>query len=149
MKQCSLITVYNNEGQHFGTDHRYIASFDLTKEQISYGCTGMSFPASSVIVTEDFDDIIVCLYEMLNNTLSKKANNSHCFSDELRYRNWLRQVDFSDRDVSWAVMCKMRDGRHELYISISSDPAPVELDELEKMLKDLLNIEEGVACYED
>ncbi len=149
MKQCSLITIYNNEGQHFDTDHRYIASFDTNKEKISYGCSGMSDPVSKVIPTEDFDDIIVCLYEMLNNTLSKKANNSHCFSDELRYRNWLRQVDFCDSDVSWAVMCKMRNGRHELYISISSDPAPVELDELEKMLKDLLNIEEGVACYED
>lgn len=109
----------------------------------------MSYPASSVIATDDFDDIVVYLYEVLNDILSKKANNAHCFSDETRYRNWMQGVDFNDRDVSWAVMCKLRDGRRELYLSTSSDPVPVELDELEKMLKDLLNIEEGVACYDD
>ena len=61
----------------------------------------------------------------------------------------MRGVDFSDRDVAWAVTRKLHDGRIELYLSTASEPVPVELDALEKVIKDLLNIEEGVTCYAD
>ena len=149
MKQYSFISVYDNEGQHFGTDRRYTANLDLAKEQISYCCSGMSDPISMVIASEDFDDIITYLNELLNDILCKKATVSRKFSDENRCRNWMRGVDFSDRDVAWAVTRKLQDGRIELYLSTASEPVPVELDALEKVIKDLLNIEEGVTCYAD
>ncbi len=141
MTEFSYITVFNNEGQQLATDRRYLASLDFKRQEVKYGRDGMSKAITAALAENEFDDIAVYLYELMNGTLKEQATDRQEFADHNAYLAWLRECTFTERDVSWSVLCELKHGQKVLFICTDGSPAPAELGDFENMLCDMLNKE--------
>ena len=141
MREFSKIIIYDNEGQQTDSEYRYLASLDFKHMGISYLRSGWEEAKAVTLSEEDFDDLAVYLFEVLNGVLKEQANYRCEFRDRSSYMEWCRKSPFAERDVSRSVLCELKYGRRVLFLCTNGGPVPAELDELEKMLQGFLQID--------
>ena len=140
MDRISSITIYNNEGMLFDTDHRY--TIRLRPRVAGIEDDPLKGPAQtqSTIYAKGFDAIVAFLLEVLNSTLGCQANHRRTFYNPADYNAWRRDVEFSDADVAWYVQLEYLDDKRIVYVCTNHEPAPAELDQLELMAKESLEM---------
>ncbi len=143
MTDYSFITVFNNEGQQFATDRRYVATLDCQRQEVKYGCDCMPEAITASLSDNDFEDIVAYLHEQMEEVLDGLATDRKEFDDHDAYLAWLRACTFTERDVSWSVLCEFNYGQKVLFLCTDGSPAPSELDTLEEMICEALGFEEA------
>lgn len=140
----SNIIVFNNEGQQFGSDRRYLAQLNFRSDKLRYGCDGMPNGTEATVPTQTFESIANLLLDAMNGEIQEQANTLCEFSDDNAYRAWMENACFSDRDVSWSIVCQTRNGgKKVVYLCTDGSPAPSVLDELEKLIRAALDVKEA------
>ena len=140
MDRISSITIYNNEGMLFDTDHRYTIRLRPRVAGIEYDPLKGPAQTQSTIYAKGFDAIVAFLLEVLNSTLGCQANHRRTFYNPADYNAWRRDVEFSDADVAWYVQLEYLDDKRIVYVCTNPEPAPAELDQLELMAKESLEM---------
>lgn len=140
MKRMSAITIYNNEGMLFDTDHRYTIKLSPRVSGIEYDPLKSPSQVKSTIYANGFESVVGFLLDVLNSTLGCQANHRRTFYNPADYNAWRRDVEFSDADVAWYVQIDYLDDKKVIYVCTNHEPAPAELDQLELMVKESLEI---------
>ena len=140
MDRISSITIYNNEGVLFDTDHRYTIRLRPRVAGIEYDPLKGPAQTQSTIYAKGFDAIVAFLLEVLNSTLGCQANYRRTFYNPADYNAWRRDIEFSDADVAWYVQLEYLDDKRIVYVCTNHEPAPAELDQLELMAKESLEM---------
>lgn len=140
MDRISSITIYNNEGMLFDTDHRYTIRLHPRVAGIEYEPLKGSAQTQSTIYAKGFDAIVAFLLEVLNSTLGCQANHRRTFYNPADYNAWRRDAEFSDADVAWYVQLEYLDDKRVIYVCTNHEPSPAELDQLELMAKESLEM---------
>lgn len=140
MDHISSITIYNNEGMLFDTEHRYTIKLRPRVAGIEYDLLKGPAQTQSTIYAKGFDAIVAFLLEVLNSSLGCQANHRKTFYNPADYIAWRRNVEFSDTDVAWYVLLEFLDDKRVVYVSTNQDPVPAELDQLELLVKEALEL---------
>ena len=140
MSNISYITIYNNEGMFFDTNHRSLIKLSPRVSGIEYQDLMAPTRPQSTVFSSDFGDIVDFLMEQLKSALGAEANHRKTFYNPADYHSWRRSVEFSDYDVAWYVNIEYTDDKIVTYVCTNSAPIPAELDQLELMVKEALNI---------
>lgn len=140
MNRISAITIYNNEGMLFDTDHRYMVKLRPRVSGIEYDPLRSPSQVQSTIYAKDFDSVVAFLMDVLNSSLGCQANHRKTFYNPADYNEWRRNVAFSDADVAWYVQVEYLDDKRVVYVCTNHEPAPAELDQLELMVKEALEV---------
>ena len=140
MDRISSITIYNNEGMLFDTDHRYTIRLRPRVAGIEYDPLKGPAQTQSTIYAKGFDAIVAFLLEVLNSTLGCQANHRRTFYNPADYNAWRRDVEFSDADVAWYVQLEYLDDKRIVYVCTNHEAAPAELDQLELMAQESLEM---------
>jgi len=140
MEHISSITIYNNEGFHFDTGHRYLITLKPHAAVIEYQDLNYTKAPAASPFCRDFDDIVSFLLNQLENNLGAHATHQMVFATPAEYKDWRHSLDFTDNDVSWYVNIEYGDGRYASYVSTEGCAIPAELDELELLVKEALDI---------
>lgn len=140
MNNISYITIYNNEGMFFDTNHRSLIKLSPRVSGIEYQDLMAPTHPQSTVFSSDFGDIVDFLMEQLRYALGAEANHRKTFYNPADYHSWRRSVEFSDCDVAWYVNIEYADDKIVTYVCTNSAPIPAELDQLELMVKEALNI---------
>lgn len=140
MANISAITVYNNEGMLFDTEHRYMLKLRPRVDGIEYDPLKGPSQMKSTIYARDFGSIVNFLLDVLNSSLGCQANHRRTFYNPADYVAWRRDVEFSDSDVAWYVQLEYLDDKRVVYVCTNHEPAPAELDQLELLVKESLNL---------
>ena len=134
------ITIYNNEGLLFDTDHRYMIKLRPRVSGVEYDPLKAPAQVQSTIYAKGFESIVAFLLEVLNGSLGCQANHRRTFYNPADYTAWRRDVEFSDADVAWYVQLEYLDDKRVVYVCTNHEPAPAELDQLELMVKESLEM---------
>lgn len=141
MRSIASITVWNNEAALFDTDHRFTIKLSPRIYGVEFSPLDIYGGGKSSLFVKSFEEIARFLKNSLDGELGTQANYHKTFQNAALYFDWRRNVSFTDRDIAWSVLIEFIGGKKEIYVSTNSAPLPVELDELEKMVKEALNIE--------
>ena len=140
MNRISSITICNNEGMLFDTDHSYLIKLRPRVSGIEYDPLKTPAQVQSTIYAKGFGVIILTLMELLTGSLGCKANHRKTFYNPADFTAWRRDVEFSDADVAWYVQIEYLDGTRTVCVCTNHEPAPAELDYLEKLVKESLEM---------
>lgn len=140
MSNISSITIYNNEGMFFDTDHRYLIKLSPRVSGIEYQDFKAPTRPMSTVFSSDFGDIVEFLMEQLKTALGAEANHRKTFYNPADYHIWRRSVDFGDYDVAWYVNIEHTDDKIVTYVCTNCYPIPAALDQLELMVKEALGL---------
>lgn len=141
MRRVASVTVLNNEAALFDTDHRFTIKLSPRIFGVEISPLDKYGGGKSGLFVKNFEQIMDFLLEALNGELGNQANYRKSFPNAALYYDWRRNVSFTDREVAWSVLVEYIGDRKEIFVSTNSPPLPTELDELEKMVKEALNIE--------
>lgn len=140
MNRNVTVTIYNNEGMLFDTDHRYIIRLNPRTASIEYDLLKGPAHTKSLMYAKDFCSIVQFLLEALDSSLGAQSNCHRVFYDIPSYVAWRRDADFTDADVAWYVLLEYPDDRRVMYLSTDFLPAPAELDQIELLVKEALEL---------